>query len=463
MGIYLTNLKPDTKDDRDYIFTGAIGNLPPSVDLRPFAGNVDNQLMLSSCTANAGTSALEILDKKMTGNYEDMSRLFLYFNEREEYSELKGKDAGAYMRDICKSLYQYGVCKESEWPYNEAKVNDKPTQQCYDSALNNKVTKYERIDMSGVTFAYVKAALARGYPVICGMYLKEAFLHLKGPLDTHQYQFNTSKYLTEGLIIGSHAMLIVGYDDAKGYWIIENSWGSGWGDGGYWACPYGAMFDAHTHDLWVITGYKNYKFDENGYQAPPDVPFEINFPREITFEQKYAGEKITYSDPYFLDITSGNPPYRHQGTMGMTYGNGRFNVTPSYNGKALVFSYEWMDSDSGDVSGDYIFNVKDTGADTGIKGAVAKLIVKKFVQVAPPAPPVIGPVGPNDVQPVQPVIGPTDPVQPTPPVIGPTDPVKPEPIIDPVKPEPQQDKQKNNTAIIVIAIAIVALLLIFFK
>jgi cathepsin L len=39
-----------------------------------------------------------------------------------------------------------------------------------------------------------------------------------------------------------HEVLIVGWDDGigeHGVWIIKNSWGTGWGDGGYMLLPYG--------------------------------------------------------------------------------------------------------------------------------------------------------------------------------------------------------------------------------
>jgi Papain family cysteine protease len=38
---------------------------------------------------------------------------------------------------------------------------------------------------------------------------------------------------------GLHAVLIVGYDDGLGCWIIKNSWGAGWGDHGYFRIAYG--------------------------------------------------------------------------------------------------------------------------------------------------------------------------------------------------------------------------------
>ena len=50
--------------------------------------------------------------------------------------------------------------------------------------------------------------------------------------------------------MGGHAIVAVGYDDAlkikyanpggvetTGALLIRNSWGAGWGDGGYWSAP----------------------------------------------------------------------------------------------------------------------------------------------------------------------------------------------------------------------------------
>ncbi len=38
---------------------------------------------------------------------------------------------------------------------------------------------------------------------------------------------------------GGHFMLIVGYDDSQGCWLVKNSWGTGWGQGGFGQIGYG--------------------------------------------------------------------------------------------------------------------------------------------------------------------------------------------------------------------------------
>ena len=37
----------------------------------------------------------------------------------------------------------------------------------------------------------------------------------------------------------NHAIILVGWDDAQGVWILRNSWGSGWGEDGYMRIKYG--------------------------------------------------------------------------------------------------------------------------------------------------------------------------------------------------------------------------------
>jgi Papain family cysteine protease len=45
---------------------------------------------------------------------------------------------------------------------------------------------------------------------------------------------------TTTVLGGVHALLVVGYDDAGQYWIVKNSWGTGWGDGGFGKVSYTA-------------------------------------------------------------------------------------------------------------------------------------------------------------------------------------------------------------------------------
>ncbi len=40
----------------------------------------------------------------------------------------------------------------------------------------------------------------------------------------------------------NHAVVLVGYDDSGGYWWVRNSWGTGWGDNGYFKLGYGECY-----------------------------------------------------------------------------------------------------------------------------------------------------------------------------------------------------------------------------
>ena len=52
---------------------------------------------------------------------------------------------------------------------------------------------------------------------------------------------------------GGHAVLCVGYDDAKSQVIIKNSWGASWGDKGYFYMPYEYITsDDLAADFWTV-------------------------------------------------------------------------------------------------------------------------------------------------------------------------------------------------------------------
>lgn len=56
--------------------------------------------------------------------------------------------------------------------------------------------------------------------------------------DFFSYRSGVYRHVT-GALAGGHCVSLVGYDDAQGCWIAKNSWGSGWGDNGFFRIAYG--------------------------------------------------------------------------------------------------------------------------------------------------------------------------------------------------------------------------------
>ncbi len=52
---------------------------------------------------------------------------------------------------------------------------------------------------------------------------------------------------------GLHCVEVIGYDDCEGCWICKNSWGTFWGDGGFFKIAYGQCEIDTTYPFWGIS------------------------------------------------------------------------------------------------------------------------------------------------------------------------------------------------------------------
>ncbi len=245
---------PDLADHRDIKYgavrRAATAPLPPSMDLRSGMPPVVDQLNLSSCTANALCAAVSFLDfKEGITPADPLSRLMLYYDERVIENSVYS-DGGAMIRDGIKSLASQGVCSEESWPYVAEALSMKPAQNCYDEAALHVIAGYARIQ----TLEEMKACLASGYPFVAGFSVYTAFesdevartgvLNLPAPSET---------------LLGGHAVLTVGFRDDLQRFIVRNSWGTGFGDGGHFTVPYSYWTNPDlASDFWYVTREANF-------------------------------------------------------------------------------------------------------------------------------------------------------------------------------------------------------------
>jgi C1A family cysteine protease len=238
---------PDLPDHRDKLF-GAVhapaARLPRRVDLRALCSPIEDQGSLGSCTGNALAGAVEFLERKDgVDPLVDVSRLFIYYNERV-IEHTMTEDSGAMIRDGIKTLVKQGVCSERCWPYVIARFARKPSARCYKEARDHQVTAYARIE----SLDDMRACLADGFPFVFGFSVYESFESATVARTGVAPMPRRSEKL-----LGGHAVLAVGYDDVKRRFLVRNSWGTRWGMKGYFTLPYEYLADRNlSDDLWTI-------------------------------------------------------------------------------------------------------------------------------------------------------------------------------------------------------------------
>lgn len=229
-------------DIRDFKFAPAVQQpLPNRRDLRPNCAPVYDQKNLGSCTSFSVIGAYIFAEKKQGKPGGVYSHLGLYFMERAIEKTI-ASDAGAMIRTGLKVVLADGLIPESEWPYDESQFAVRPPQQDYHDALAHKALRYESITQNLYNFRY---CIASGYPFTYGISVYGNF-----PMDTPtgDIPMPNNEATNEG-----HAMLAVGYDDDRRVFIVQNSWGTGWGAGGFGTIPYDYLLNPDlADDFWRI-------------------------------------------------------------------------------------------------------------------------------------------------------------------------------------------------------------------
>lgn len=194
---------------------------PPSIDWRKvndqnWVTGIRNQMTCGACVAFATCAVLESRAKLVQRNPNlpiDLSVAHLFFCGAGEACD-KGWDIEKAL-EFCRDC---GVGREQNFPYLPR------NQACQQISPLVKVSHWEE-KMSGY---YRKQAIAQNGPAIAGMKIYE---------DLYYYRSGIYRHVT-GELRGLHAVAVIGYDDLRKYWIVKNSWGTGWGEKGFMRIDY---------------------------------------------------------------------------------------------------------------------------------------------------------------------------------------------------------------------------------
>jgi len=204
---------------------------------------VKNQGACGSCWAFSTVGPLESNILHYEGVARDLSEQYLLSCNTDGWDcERGGWFAHDYHEwNIPPFEPEAGAVYEADFPYSAS-----------DAPCNPPHTHHEKID----DWDYVQSAGG----VASTSAIKQAILD-HGPVAAAVCVNSAFRDYSDGVFQGSectdvnHAIVLVGWDDAQGAWILRNSWGTGWGESGYMRIGYGVS------NVGYAANYVNYEPD----------------------------------------------------------------------------------------------------------------------------------------------------------------------------------------------------------
>lgn len=253
--------RPDRLDLRDLPYRPPVASLPPAwpepaaiakaLPAYRAAGLILDQKSEGACTGFGLAAVVNYLlwtrsRRRMRANGKVSPRM-LYHLARF-YDEWPGEDyEGSSCRGALKGWHRHGICAETLWPYTDKAgraVFVRPGPGWDLDALKRPLGVYYRVDRRAVVD--LQAALFHAGAVYVSGNVHAGWARVPSP---RVPSFKSLPVIRQDEPSGGHAFALVGYNDTG--FVVQNSWGPGWGAGGFAVLTYDDWVENGT-DAWVV-------------------------------------------------------------------------------------------------------------------------------------------------------------------------------------------------------------------
>lgn len=237
---YGTGCRPSPPDKRDYpasAFLPAQAEAFPMEYRLPFQTPVGNQGSTSMCVDFSLRTISELKEWFERGVLQRFGTGYIY--GRREADDHQGE--GMYPREALDTLLKFGIPGADDF-------NVTGTYEECRAAVEARLPEVDRLAAPQKILSYVRCwdlsqiqgmLYHRKTPVLLASVITKTFMwftRADGIVrdETANHFEETSLYN-----LGGHAMVIVGWKHIgeRLYWIVQNSWGTGWGDQGFCYIP----------------------------------------------------------------------------------------------------------------------------------------------------------------------------------------------------------------------------------
>lgn len=219
------------------------------LNYRTFMPPVLDQGSLGSCIINAFVNVLFFVEQNTQPTSTSIklglnqptqlrSRMYIFYYELTQYGH-----SDTNFERTAATYQKWGAPHESLWPYNDDDFftsdgsivvrDDTFLRPLREKSTSLRTLNYFSVPVKPLNHNILRNALRKYGPLLISVICTTAWQQVKSD--------GIIQASSDEIVVGGHAIILVGYDSIKSMYTIMNSWSTNWGDGGYAYVPYSSM------------------------------------------------------------------------------------------------------------------------------------------------------------------------------------------------------------------------------